>query len=310
MITDELENSRFSNLICGHFLYSYTFKIQKEVAMYRILNPMNHNVSLVRNGKGEEVIVIGKGITFGKKKGDLISENQVEKIFRMKTEESRENFQTLLRDIPLDILTIGYSTIDEVVEKYHFPIQEYLYVTLTDHLYSVYKKLLSGSYQKSHLPDISNEYVTEFSMARDTIKILNRKLSIVFPEDEIARIALHYINAKGEYELSEELTENVAKRVLSIVENELSKFHIERNTENSNLYDRLMIHLSYLVNRLQNDKQDMTPLIPLEEHVKLDYPKAYQIGQRIHQVIERELNIDLSRSERVYLVLHIQRLLK
>ena len=57
----------------------------------------------------------------------------------MKTEESRENFQTLLRDIPLDILTIGYSTIDEVVEKYHFPIQEYLYVTLTDHLYSVYK---------------------------------------------------------------------------------------------------------------------------------------------------------------------------
>ena len=137
-------------------------------------------------------------------------------------------------------------------------------------------------------------------MARDTIKILNRKLSIVFPEDEIARIALHYINA----------TENVAKRVLSIVENELSKFHIERNAENSNLYDRLMIHLSYLVNRLQNDKQDMTPLIPLEEHVKLDYPKAYQIGQRIHQVIERELNIDLSRSERVYLVLHIQRLLK
>ena len=28
--------------------------------MYRILNPMNHNVSLVRNDKGEEVIVIGK----------------------------------------------------------------------------------------------------------------------------------------------------------------------------------------------------------------------------------------------------------
>lgn len=58
--------------------------------MYRILNPMNHNVSLVRNDKGEEVIVIGKGITFGKKKGDLIAEHQVEKIFRMKTEESRK----------------------------------------------------------------------------------------------------------------------------------------------------------------------------------------------------------------------------
>ena len=60
--------------------------------MYRILNPMNHNVSLVRNGNGEELVVIGKGIAFGKKKGDLISEEQVEKVFRMKTEESRENF--------------------------------------------------------------------------------------------------------------------------------------------------------------------------------------------------------------------------
>ena len=34
--------------------------------MYRILNPMNHNVSLVRNGDGEELVVIGKGIAFGK----------------------------------------------------------------------------------------------------------------------------------------------------------------------------------------------------------------------------------------------------
>ncbi len=38
--------------------------------MYRILNPMNNNVSLVRNSKGEELIVIGKGISFGKKKGN------------------------------------------------------------------------------------------------------------------------------------------------------------------------------------------------------------------------------------------------
>ena len=37
--------------------------------MYRILNPMNHNVSLVRNDKGEEVIVIGKRVTFGKRRG-------------------------------------------------------------------------------------------------------------------------------------------------------------------------------------------------------------------------------------------------
>jgi len=95
---------------------------------------MNHNVSLVRNDKGEEVIVIGKGIAFGKKKGDLIAEDQVEKIFRMKTEESRENFMALLKDVPLDFITVTYEIIDNLSKKYHYPIQEYLYVTLTDHI--------------------------------------------------------------------------------------------------------------------------------------------------------------------------------
>ncbi len=75
--------------------------------MYRILNPMNNNVSLVRNSKGEELIVVGKGISFGKKKGDLISEDQVEKVFRMKTEESRENSISCSR-VPLRNLNRPY----------------------------------------------------------------------------------------------------------------------------------------------------------------------------------------------------------
>ncbi|HHU65970.1 PRD domain-containing protein, partial [Streptococcus sp.] len=64
------------------------------------------------------------------------------------------------------------------------------------------------------------------------------------------------------------------------------------------------------INRLQTNQQDETSLINMEEFVKSDYPQAYQIGQAIYDVIEKELDIDLSRSERVYLVIHIQRLLK
>ena len=95
-----------------------------------------------------------------------------------------------------------------------------------------------------------------------------------------------------------------------MVEEELSSSGIKRSVDNGNLYDRLMIHLTYLINRLQTNQQDETSLINMEEFVKSDYPQAYQIGQAIYDVIEKELDIDLSRSERVYLVIHIQRLLK
>lgn len=277
--------------------------------MFRIIQTLNNNVALVKNEHGEQAVIMGLGIVFRKKKGDLIAPDKVEKIFSLKTEESTENFLTLLKNIPLDILTTTYGLIDYLVETYHYPVQEYLYVTLTDHIYSVYQKLLKGNYQESRLPDISKEYQTEFAMAQKALEILKEKLSIEFPQDEVGRIALHFINAKGEWTGSPNRGEALVKNVLNLVEDELQRNGIKRTKENSNLYDRMMIHMTYLLNRLETNQQDSSLLISLEEHVKHDYPRAYQIGFAICELLEEELQLDLSCSERVYLVLHIQRLL-
>jgi len=242
---------------------------------------MNHNVSLVRNDKGEEVIVIGKGIAFGKKKGDLIAEHQVEKIFRMKTEESRENFMALLKDVPLDFITVTYEIIDKLSKKYHYPIQEYLYVTLTDHIYCSYQALAQGRYKDSNLPDIS----------------------------KIIRIAYHFINAEGENEV--ELVESIDKRkeILRNVEEVLTDYAIQRTKENNHFYDRFMIHLNYFLDYLDRSRDDNQSLLDMEDHIKQSYPKAFEIGFKIYDVITQHTGLDLYKSERVYLVLHIQRLL-
>lgn len=141
--------------------------------MFRIVQALNNNVALVKNEQDDQAVVMGLGIVFQKKKGDLITPSKVEKVFLLKTEESKENFLTLLKNIPLDILTVTYNMIDDLVAKYHFPVQEYLYVSLTDHVYLVYQKLLKGAYQDSHLPDISAAYVTEFQMAQEAVAILS-----------------------------------------------------------------------------------------------------------------------------------------
>lgn len=133
--------------------------------MFRIVQALNNNVALVKNEQDAQAVVMGLGIVFQKKKSDLITPSKVEKVFLLKTEESKENFLPLLKNILLDILTVTYNMIDDLVDKYHFPVQEYLYVSPTDHVYLVYQKLLKGAHQESHLPDISAAYVTEFQMA-------------------------------------------------------------------------------------------------------------------------------------------------
>lgn len=277
--------------------------------MYRILNPMNNNVSLVRTSKGEELIVIGKGIAFGKKKGELISEDQVEKVFRMKTEESRENFMALLKDVPLDFITVTYEIIDNLSKKYQYPVQEYLYVTLTDHIYCSYQAISQGRYKDSNLPDISVKYSVAFQIAKEAFEIYRQKLTENFPEDEIIRIAYHFINAEGENEV--EVVEFIDKRkeILKSVENVLRSYEIQRTPENNNFYDRFMIHLNYFLDYLDRSRDDNQSLLDMEEHIKQTYPRAFEVGSKIYDVITQHTGLDLYKSERVYLVLHIQRLL-
>ena len=199
--------------------------------MFRIVQALNNNVALVKNEQDEQAVVMGLGIVFQKKKGDLITPSKVEKVFLLKTEESKENFLPLLKNILLDILTVTYNMIDDLVAKYHFPVQEYLYVTLTDHVYSVYQKLLKGAYQESHLPDISAAYVTEFQMAQEAVAILSQKLSVTFPEDELGRIAIHFINAKREGEVTPSFQISRTKHILELVKQEFSRDNIERTPQ-------------------------------------------------------------------------------
>ena len=53
----------------------------------------------------------------------------------------------------------------------------------------------------------------------------------------------------------------------------------------------------------------MFPYWKWKVRFKMTYPQAYQIGSDIYHIIAQKTGIDLYRSERVYLMLHIQRLL-
>ena len=99
------------------------------------------------------------------------------------------------------------------------------------------------------------------------------------------------------------------KDILAAVEAELKKNGIKRSAENSNFYDRFMIHLNYFLDYLDRSRDDNVSLLEMESQIQMTYPQAYQVGSDIYHIIAQKTGIDLYRSERVYLVLHIQRLL-
>ncbi|WP_019795478.1 PRD domain-containing protein [Streptococcus sobrinus] len=277
--------------------------------MYRIVQALNNNVALVKDKYGEQAVVMGLGITYKKSKGDLIVSDKIEKVFSLKSSESKENFLTLLRDVPLDFITVTYDVIDSLSSKYHYPVQEYLYVTLTDHIYCSYKAILDNTYQKSDIRQLSQEYQEEYQMATEALAIFRSKLLADFPDDEIGKIALHFINAKSLKVDDKKLKVRTAKTILEQVQKILEQYDIKRTKTNVNFYDRLMVHLTYFIEYLDRSRDDNLSLLEMEDQIKQTYPKAYQIADEIYRIITTETGIDNYRSERFYIALHIQRLL-
>lgn len=277
--------------------------------MYRILQSLNNNAALVKNERGEQAVVMGLGIAFQKRKGDLLGSEKVETVFSLHNEEAKENFLTLLRDIPLDFITASYSVINYLVEHYDYPVQEYLYVTLTDHMRCSYQAILKGAYQESRLPDMSNQYPIEYQMAEEALLLFRQKLSEDFPQDEVGRIALHLINAKGETLPDRQQEQELSKLLMEKVEKVLQEYGIRRQSRNGNCYDRFMLHLSYFLSNLGREEEGHLALEELDRSLRQSNPKAYEIGNQIFILIQEVMGEAIPNTERFYLVLHIQRLL-
>ncbi|WP_373822944.1 PRD domain-containing protein [Streptococcus ferus] len=279
--------------------------------MYRLLKSLNNNVALVKDEQGQQAVVMGLGIIHNKKKGDIIPDARIEKLFSLKNEESKESFLLLLRDMPLDFIKVSYDLIDNLTEEYHYPVQDYLYITLTDHIFCSYQSLKEGRYQRSQLPNLSETYPIEYDMAQKTVTILRRNISEDFPDDEIDRIALHFLNAKGEELGASHQDKENKKDIIHSVEVVLHQAGVKRNRHNQNFYDRFMIHLTYLINRLYEEgTTDASLLDPtLEAHVKEHYRQAYDLAREVLRTIEESLRTKATQEEIFYLTIHISRLL-
>lgn len=211
----------------------------------------------------------------------------------------------------MDFITTAYEIIENAIHQYNYPVQEYIYVTLTDHIFWNYKRIINNTYQNSLLPDIKQRYPIEYQLAKDGLQIIKKNLQIEFPRDELKNISLHFINAKGKEDKEignyEQQYLN-KKQLLEQIQIELQKRNIMRTASNQNFYDRMMIHLQYMLE--QQSKNENDPFAKkMASELRTNYPNAYQIAENIYKIINRYDGYQLNVNEKVYLTIHIQRLL-
>lgn len=270
----------------------------------KISKLLNNNVAIVIEND-EEKIVMGRGICFKKKTGDYIDPKQVDKVFFLENQEVSRRFKELVVDIPLEYLQIGEEIFDEAKMTLGKAINDNCYIALVDHIYTACERVKEGIFVKNGLLwDIKRFYKIEYEVGKRSLQIIKDKTGIELNDDEAGFIALHIVNGQLDDDCHDmyEITQ-IMQEVENIVR---YHFKVEFN-EDSAYYYRFITHLKFFAQRLLEHKTQKFQEDDLLSVVQVKYANAYQCVEKIAQFILKQYDYKLSDEEKLYLTIHIHR---
>lgn len=270
---------------------------------------LNNNVVIIKDSDGVEQVVCGKGIAFKKKNGDFIDDNEINKVFVLKDKQENRRFQQIVSNIPLQYLELTDEIIEMIKLESGRKINDTIYVSLSDHIYTAVNRVLDGiTITNSMLWDIKRFYEDEFRISLKVLDIIKKTLHVSLPQDEAAFIALHIVNAEMDSKDVHKVLE-ITKMMQEISNIVKYHFSIEFNTD-SVYYYRFITHLKFFAQRVLSEKMiDDRSDDDLLQIVKLKYASSYECVERIAHFILRTYNYELFSEEKLYLTIHIERVI-
>ena len=272
----------------------------------RIFKIMNNKVAVVMDENGQEKIVMGKGICYKKKPGDVILEEEIDKTFFLSAADISNKFQELIQDIPIEHMAVGEEIIAEAERRLDKKLNDTVYISLIDHVHTSIVRFLEGVTVKNVLLwDIRRFYKEEFKIGLWALELIQEKCKVMLPEDEAGFIALHLANAQMDQESMHNMYE--ITRIIQEVVN-LVKYYFKIDFHEDDVYYfRFITHLKFFAQRLveqkvytEDDIEDLWAVI------RGKYPKSFDCVERITKFIESKYKYHLSKEEQLYLTIHIE----
>lgn len=275
--------------------------------MYVIERVINNNVVLSSDDSNHEVILKGKGIGFQKKKNDLLSKSDVEKVFVL-SEGEKNRIITYFEEIPIEYFEIVDELFKQVTDLLTYVPNQDATFSLVDHIHFAMNRKQEGLlYKNPLLLEIQTYYPNEYQAGKVALRLIHEKLGVELPDDEAGFIALHFVNANlGMHMDSTYRMTELLKGVLSVVEN----YYGEPLEEGSNDYARFITHLKFFAQRLFHNSDNFKDEEFLSKVVKERYPDEYACATKIQTYVKETFDKHIGSEEVTFLAIHLGRLRK
>lgn len=277
--------------------------------MVTIKKVYNNNVILAfEESSKKEVILTGCGIGFKKKVSDIVDESKIEKKFVIQDNTFESKVNKLASEIPEEVFAASSVIIEYAEKTLNTTLDEYIYISLTDHIYFALKRYKENIPIKNELlPEIRRIHKNEYEIGKWSLEYINKIFNVKFFIDEAGFIAMHIVNANYRESTSQSyLIMNITNQILDIIKNYYSVEFIEDEIN----FDRLLTHLKFFAKRLIDKKEELKPSNnTLLEVVKVQYQESYNCVKQIKLFIEDNYTYKINDDEILYLILHINRVI-
>ncbi len=271
---------------------------------YQVLRIYNNNAILVLNQetKGEAVLV-GKGIGFGRKNGEiqLISPEEIEKYFLTYDDRLKRDYLDLVQQLDEQVLSVCSEIIYIANEKIG-PLSDRIHIVLTDHIGFALERIKSGmEIHNPFLDEIKMLYPKEYELGLTAQSLIYQHLGVQIVEDEVAFIALHISAARQQKDVKESVKNTrIIKELVSIIEDA-----IQVKIPKDLTYSRLVHHLRGAIERSESGHKVTNPLL---ETLKRDLKESFEIALNLKVKIEHDYGIVVPEDEVGFMAIHIDRL--
>ena len=271
----------------------------------RIIRKVNNNVAVCQDAHGRELVAFGKGIGFGAVPYEPVDLERIERTFY----DVSPHYLEMIDTLPPDVVEFTAGVVDVARAVLPYPLTPNLLLTLSDHIAFAIKRFREGVYLRMPLTlELEQTYPQEIELGRRTVEGINARFKVVLPRDEASGIAMAFINARIYSKDDPEIREQDERQTLldgitSIIEREMG-VSINRDTFN---YARYATHARYLLDRLRDGGSIESINLEIYSDLRSEFADVAACVDKIAEWLEREKGFHVTDEERLYLLLHVNR---
>lgn len=269
------------------------------------IRKINNNAAVCLDGKGRELVALGRGIGFGAMPHEVALADISRTFYRVD-----EKYLNLVGEMPEDVLEFAGQLADVCRATLSYELSPNLPITLADHIAFMIERARKHMVVQMPLAyDVQQAHPVEYRLGEMAVRGARKTFGVRLDRREATGIALSIVNsALTISERAAQREEDVSyliEGITRIVEEETG-ITVDRDSFD---YARFATHVQYLIDRVSSGEPIDSQNASLYDEIRMAYPSAAECANRASRLIQERLKVpSLTNEEKLYLMLHVNRI--